>query len=770
MTRMLWNLIFVLIIAIPLGGCSLFGSEEESAVEVVDTQGASTESQVAAEDLSDDDEWETADSSSDDLDNPESDDDLDAEMDQASLEDDDESDEDFADLEDDESLESPENEDQIDQELANEELDDEGLEESFVEEYVQQPQELESEQSMEMIAEEVPVEETAVVEESVVAPTNQVTNLEYKAFENGGTVVIETAQPADYKKIVDPSMNQIIISVEGATLPDRFKRPYVTKDFKQDIATINAYDDETGNARFVIQMKRPIDPFVQQEGNSILVMTDSGPMGSVAKAADPSEEEMLKNKGEKTALALDSPEFVGEKINLEYIDTDVRDIINIIAERSGVNLIMDKQVGGKTSIRLRDIPWDQALLVLLRSEQLGYVKQGNVLRIAKQSTLSKEAAAVSEQIQNEKAAKLLSGGIKVKYIPVSYADVKELATKLTPFLSKEGKIANDDRTSSLVITDYGEYIDRVTDLVAALDTAPMQVEIEAKLVEARETFIREVGINWDIIGQDFPFGSQQGRINTGLRSSNIASEGFTFDLSVGTFDIFGDLSAALAVFESDNKLKVLSQPRIVTMNKQEATISQTLQVPISETNTNGGVTQTTFRFIDVILGLKVTPQITFKGDVILDVELMRDFAGSILPNGAREINKRQATSTVMVKNGKTAVIGGIYQLDDGDLETGVPLLKDIPLIGYLFKQNRVEKIKNELLLFLKPKILREVEGQQISKAPQMNKVEEKVEDFPLDEATGESDDSNLELDDVIPSDDSVESLEEDLTDTAFEEV
>ena len=186
-------------------------------------------------------------------------------------------------------------------------------------------------------------------------------------------------------------------------------------------------------------------------------------------------------KGESLAQSVElgaefgSEKFTGEKINLEFTNTDVRTIIEVIVERSGINLIMDEDVGGNTNVRLRDIPWDQALLVILRSKGLGYVRQGNILRVGRQETLSREAAALSDQIKNQKQAKLLSRGLKVKYIPVSYADVNQLAGKLKDFVSKEGKIAFDDRTSSLVVTDYDEYLERVMELVKALDTPPMQV-------------------------------------------------------------------------------------------------------------------------------------------------------------------------------------------------------------------------------------------------------------------------------------------------------
>ncbi len=836
MTRMLCKALLVIMITSMIGGCSLFSGDSDSGVGAdFDTESVSgdivldTEDEMLAEtgDLL---EGAEEDFGGDGFANEEVS--LEADSGQSALDNefeaaqlgggDDFADDDFGagddfgdDLGGDEFAAS---DDFGGDEFANESFDDESFDDEFADEgfevsstnKAQVDQQLAEDElggfdDFSEFEEETPLQDEfafeaePIVDEPVAGPVvdvpqtvsdsgNQITNLEYKAYENGGTVVIETTSPAQYQKIVDPELNQVIIQVDDVFLPERFKRPYVTKDFKQDIATINAYADATGAARFVIQLKRPIEPAIQQEGNSILVMTAGGvPMqqagadplegsgpdeqpldqlvsenqmdipedqaggaagggmqvgvrtsrGGVSPANGMPSSSLEQSFGglEKSGLALNAGNFAGEKINLEFVDEEVRTIIEVIAELSGVNLIMDKEVEGKTSIKLRDVPWDQALLVLLRSQGLGYVKQGSVLRIAKQATLSQEAQAVSNQIKSEKQAKLLSGGIKVKYIPVSYAKVSELAGKLKDFTSSEGKVAFDDRTSSLVITDYGEYIDRIADLVRALDTAPMQVEIEAKLIEARETFIRESGINWDIGGQPFPFGDQTGTISSGL-SGNLASNGFSLDLNIGTFDIFGDLSAALAVFESDDKIKVLSQPRIVTMNKVPAEIKQTLQVPFQQTTVAvSGPPVVTFELLDVVLGLKVTPQITFKGDVILEVEVNRDFAGAQNQDGSRELNKRNAKSTVMVKNGKTAVIGGIYQLDDGDIETGIPLLKDIPLLGNLFKQNREEKIKSELLLFLKPKILREIDGPMVTKRgePAAGANYDAFEELSLDE-------------------------------------
>ena len=824
MTRMLCSILTCLILIFSLGGCSLFSDEESGPVSNVDTESVSggefgdgnlldAEDEMLAEssDLLDDSQAVETDEFSDEPLEPSGQESLDSEFDAAELDappgetevagaDDGFGDDDFGadfgdDLGDEDFEVSATDAGGIDKELADDEFSE--FDEAGNDEFALDAQPV----AEEAFGEEPPLDDIAVsADEAPLTPLDgqlQITNLAYKSFENGGTVVIETTAPAVYEKYNDPALNQVIIEVQDAFLPQRFKRPYITKDFKQDIATINAYSDPSGSARFVIQLKRPMDPVVQQEGNSILVMTQEGTGMSVAdsgSAEQPldalvSENEMDvpdemsfkastrpsgsggasysgantatdKNSSvftmtEKSGLSLNDGRFVGENISLEFDDHDIRDIIEVIAEKSGVNLIMDKEVSGNTSILLRDVPWDQALLVLLRSQGLGYVRQGTVLRIAKQSTLSSEAQAVSSQIKNEKEANRLSGGIKVKYIPVSYADVKSLSTKLKDFTSKEGKIAFDDRTSSLVITDYGEYIERVIELVRALDTPPMQVEIESKLIEAREEFSREAGINWSILGQQFPVNSQNGQFNAAF-SSSLPSNGLSLDLNIGTFDIFGDLEASLNIFEQQNKIKVLSQPRVVTMNKVQAEIVQNTQIPFDQLVQNPGAPPIiTPAFQDLLLSLKVTPQITFKGDVILDVEVRREFPGAEGSDGRRELNKRKAKTTVMVKNGKTAVIGGIYQLDDTDIDTGIPLLKDIPLIGYLFKQVSVQKSKNELLLFLKPKILKEIEGPQVSKSVMQDANYDPFEELTVDEGNqpqikidAEGGDEDLNFDDL----------------------
>ena len=405
----------------------------------------------------------------------------------------------------------------------------------------------------------------------------------------------------------------------------------------------------------------------------------------------------------ESSYALGNSKYQGELMSIEVSQVDIRDVIGNISEQSGVNVILDSDVSGKVNLRLRDVPWDQILMVLLKTNGLGYVREGNVLRVAKQATLSKEAQELSKQIENEKKARFLAEGVKVKYIPISYAKVESLQEKLKPFMSTEGKMTHDVRTSSLVVTDYEEYLKRITELVKALDIPPMQVEIESKLVEATEDFLRELGINWaSQEGDTATFAS-----NTFFKSNN----GLSLDLSVGRLKPFGDLTATLGMFERKNKVKVLSQPRIQTLNKVKGSIKNVNQFPVAQVNQLGGIgAQTTYTFRDLVLSLDVTPQITFSGDVIMEVALKREFPGEQVDDGTRAFNSRSAETTVMVKSGETAVIGGIYQLDDSLRDQGVPWLKSIPIIGRLFSGSSKKRNKSELLLFLTPRIIKPRNG------------------------------------------------------------
>ncbi|RYZ65662.1 MAG: type IV pilus secretin PilQ, partial [Proteobacteria bacterium] len=382
----------------------------------------------------------------------------------------------------------------------------------------------------------------------------------------------------------------------------------------------------------------------------------------------------------------------------------VRDVIQLIAEQSGANIVLAGGVDGNISLKLKQIPWDQALLIVMKSQGLGYVRQGSVLRISPLKNLRDESEAARQILEAQRAAEPL----KVKIIPVSYAKVADLVDRVKPFLTKtRGEAVADIRTSSIIITDTPEIIERVSGLIRSLDTPPLQVLIEGKVVEAREGFTRSFGVNWGASGAQVGLGGGRS-INNNLQiaSANVNTPNVSYQVRLGTFDIFGDLDANLALAESENLAKVVSAPRVSALNNEPAVIEQTLSTFINKQTIVAGVATNSFEKLDTKLQLAVTPQVTGEGNVIMDLTILREFVSGV-PTGTAPapIESRNAKTKVMVRNGETAVIGGVYQSDVIESEAGVPYLRNLPILGWLFKSRSYQNQKNELIVFLTPRII-----------------------------------------------------------------
>ena len=407
--------------------------------------------------------------------------------------------------------------------------------------------------------------------------------------------------------------------------------------------------------------------------------------------------------------------FYGKKISLNLKGVAIQDAINFIAAKSGANLVMSEGVKGQVFMKLREVPWDQALVTLLRTNKLGYVRQGNVIRISTLQQLQAESLASKSIIEAQKA--LLP--VHVRVIPVSYAKVEQLKGQLTPFLTpNRGRVVIDVRTSSIILTDTEDVLNRLAALIKRLDLPPEQVMIEGKVVEATEEFSKSLGVTWGFSGTPTSLGSggTSGPLTItpglGVRpvpSQNVLGATSFMNFNIGTIDFLGNLDAAMSLAESDSLARVISSPRIVAMNKEPSEISQSGEVISINSINNNGVTTTQVNRTPVVLSLKVTPQITAAGGVIMEVDVRRQFPGAVehISTLARAINTRGAKTKVLVNHGQTAVIGGIYNTREGDTEIGTPGLKDIPLLGWLFKSKSREKRKNELLIFLTPRIMKQ---------------------------------------------------------------
>ncbi|HEX4923545.1 MAG TPA: type IV pilus secretin PilQ, partial [Bdellovibrionales bacterium] len=533
------------------------------------------------------------------------------------------------------------------------------------------------------------------------APAVRVVGLDFKGGENGGTIIIRTTGQASYTTRTNESNQQFIVEIANAELPVKYRRPYNTKEFSGPIAGIQAYQKPgTRTARFVVQLKESIDPLVMQDGNILRIaasgeggggsFTEGGGGGgsgageaqsfAVTSTDKTGVDGRILSNSNLDAFLLGQSKFYGRKISFQVKDADVRDVFNFLAEESGLNIILSDEVTGKITVKLRKIPWDQALITIMKSRGLGYVRQGNILRIAPLVNLQREADAARTVIESQTKLK----PVRVRVFPVSYAKVKDLEQQSRDFLSERGRVRADERTNSLIVNDIEDNLERIAKLITILDTQTPQVLIESRVVEARQSFVRQVGVNWSFSGDLIDLGTNSNNVPLGFQLSGSAGgtpfQGATgnLNLQLGTLDFLGDLSASLSLYELDNLIKVISAPRIMTLNGQKAKISQKTQIPVATTTVSSGQTSTSYSFKDVELSLEVVPQITADGGIIMAVKVKREFLGSAGAGQPNPVNTREADTTVLINNGQTIVMGGIYQSDAIDQEEGVPFLRKVP--------------------------------------------------------------------------------------------
>lgn len=596
----------------------------------------------------------------------------------------------------------------------------------------EQPQQSKAENIDQLLGDEGGSKDTF---ETAVGPRASIKDIKYLSQINGGAIGIELSKEATYKIRKGKDDKQNILEIPNTVLPDRFKRPYITKEFEGPFVSFEAYQAASSSTtRVLIQQRVGGDPAIRMSGKIIYISSPDRPIQdeqmSVVSKAQAVEESALALPTETKDIEMPVDEgnvlkskslyeyltsnnrFYGKKISLEVRGADVRDVLNFLAENSGLNMIVDDQVTGKVTMKLNKIPWDQALLLVLQSRRLGYLRQGNVLRIAPLASLKEEAEEASTILESRKKLEDLI----VKIVLVSYGSAKDLAPQLKPFLTSRGSAVADPRTSAIILTDVASNLEKVEKLIKSLDTPPPQVLIEGKIVEASDTFTREIGLNWNFSGvQTAIANNNTGGITTIQPSLNItptqpATPAMTANLNISQANFFGEVSATLAMYELDQKIKILSSPRIATLHNVQSEITQNQQVPYAQpaqTGTQPGAVPAppTYAFKDVKLSLKVTPQVTSDESVLLDLEINRDLLGVVVSGQPPQVNSRQAKTKVLVKNGQTAVIGGIYQNDSSSAVTGIPLLKDLPVLGWLFKSSKDQNIRNELLIFLTPRIL-----------------------------------------------------------------
>ncbi len=403
-----------------------------------------------------------------------------------------------------------------------------------------------------------------------------------------------------------------------------------------------------------------------------------------------------------------APQYTGKRISLNLVDADIKQVFRLFHEISGLNFVLHPKVDGRVTIVLDHVPWDQALDLILKNNGLEKVLEGNVVRIAPVQELASEAA-LRKQLKEAK-------DLEVEPVTItrtlSYAKAKavEQVIRESGVLTPRGKVIVDERTNTLIISDVPKKTEPLDQLISSLDTETPQVMIEARIVETSREFVRDFGVVWGFeaiadasrgtaTNLTFPH-NLSARYGLNLPGPGGASSlGFSFGNVIDSFT----LDVTLNALETEGRGRILSSPKIATQNNEKAEIEQGVRIPVVNTT----ATEINVEFVSASLRLIVTPQITAEGTVILDVEVENntpDFVNRV--GDVPPINTQRAQTKVLINDGGTTVIGGIFSVNEGMSETGVPWFRKIPLFGWLFKSRNVTNQNRELLIFITPKIMK----------------------------------------------------------------
>jgi type IV pilus assembly protein PilQ len=515
--------------------------------------------------------------------------------------------------------------------------------------------------------------------------------------------------------------NQIVVDFTNAAVPADLVRRYDATDFGTPVTDFDVTNSSHGS-RIAIDATGEYDQLAYQADNEYVI-----------------ELQPLK-RGEAEARR---PKYSGERLTLNFQDIAVRAVLQLLADSSGQNIVVSDTVSGSVTLRLQNVPWDQALAIILQLKGLGQVKQGNVILVEPQPELAaRQKADLAAQNSVQQLEPLRS-----EYLQVNYAKAADLAalikTQSNSLLSKRGNVAVDDRTNTLLLQDTPENLDQINRLVARLDVPVRQVEIEARVVLVNDDFERQLGARLGLTNA-FANGSNGVITTTGTAAgedtmvgsalSNLQSSGtvnpisiptgsagfperYNVNLPVGNPDgslAVGILSGAhlvdleLSAAEAETEAKDISSPRVITANQKQATIMQGVEIPYQQSASSGA---TSISFKNAVLQLQVTPQITPDNRIILDLDVRDDEVGQVVVESGGvnvpAIDTREVTTQVLVNDGQTVVLGGILTTNTSNVTNKVPWLGDIPVLGNLFKNTDRTNKKDELLIFVTPKIVRQ---------------------------------------------------------------
>ncbi|MDX1609149.1 MAG: type IV pilus secretin PilQ [Halofilum sp. (in: g-proteobacteria)] len=531
-------------------------------------------------------------------------------------------------------------------------------------------------------------------------------NLDFRRGRDGeGRVVITLSSP-DVPINIERVGGDVVVDLIGTTIPEDRQRRLDVLDFATPIQFVDILQRGSDGRIRIRPRTEEFEQLAYQSDNTVTV--ELKPLTA---------EEIAEREREK-------PQYTGEKLSLNFQDIEVRSVLQLLADFTGLNVVVSDSVTGNVTLRLKNVPWDQALDIILQTKGLAQRQNGNVIYIAPQQEIAaREQAELEAQAQQQELAPL-----RTEYIQVNYAKAGEMANILLSeqgsLLSERASVTVDERTNTLLVRDTSANLEQARRLVNRLDIPVRQVLIESRIVVATDDFNRELGIRWGV-SRDTTNDGEGGVVAPGatgvqeLVNNDTLTDRFNVNLPVtnpagsvalalaklpfGTF-----LELELSALQAEGRGEVISSPRVITSNQREALIEQGVEIPYQEASSSGA-TSTSFR--KAVLSMAVTPQITPDDRVIMDLRVTRDSVGQLFA-GVPSIDTREVDTQVLVDNGETVVLGGIYERTRNDQVNRVPFFSELPVVGKLFRSTIKEDDKSELLVFVTPKIVKGTDAVQ----------------------------------------------------------
>ena len=548
---------------------------------------------------------------------------------------------------------------------------------------------------------------------SSMATAGSIENIDFRRGENGEGRILVTLSDPSIPVDMGVEGGKVVINFIDTQLPSQLDRKLDVIDFATPVKEIDTTTNGN-NVRMVISaVSDDFDHLAYQTGNQYTI--EFKPL---------SKEEVEAQKKDKFG-------YTGERLSLNFQDIEVRAVLQLIADFTGLNMVTSDAVTGNVTLRLKNVPWDQALDIILKSRGLGMRKAGNVVMVAPQEEIAaRERLELEANKQIEDLAPL-----RTEFIQVNYANATDLMALIqtgeNKLLSERGTVSIDERTNTLIVQDVSSSLEAIRGLISQLDVPVRQVLIESRIVNADESFAKDVGVRFGYskhtsqaaeASGDNSFtsigGSQAGNVafDGGTTSYNspgnenllvdlpaVASDASGIGLAIGKVGSYL-LQLELTALIAEGRGEDIASPRVITANQTEATIESGVQIPYQEASSSGA---TSVSFQDAVLSLKVTPQITPDDTIIMDLQVNQDTVSATVVNGVPAINTRSVTTQVLVDNGETVVLGGVYSSTDRKSVDRTPFFGDLPYVGFLFKRTAIDTSKSELLIFITPKILKD---------------------------------------------------------------